>query len=131
MGEGDEEFLGPGWYRRRTGPPACAGRPRAVAYLTQDEWMSSVGVTMCAPPRAAVLPTGRVLVDGRLAGRFELTVPALEPFSFPLEPVSGAREVEVVLEIDIPIEPASGGRATTGGNGRRRSRDLVRVTEAA
>ncbi|HEX2325093.1 MAG TPA: ABC transporter ATP-binding protein [Chloroflexota bacterium] len=112
MGEGDEEFLGPGWYPPEDWPPCVRWTTRrAVAYLTQDEWMSSVGVTMCRPRHEAAVPTGRVLVDGRLAGRFELTVPALEPFSFPLEPVSGAREVEVVLEIDIPIEPASGGES--------------------
>jgi ABC-type polysaccharide/polyol phosphate transport system ATPase subunit len=112
MGEGDEEFLGPGWYPPEDWPPSVRWTTRrAVAYLTQDEWMSSVGVTMCRPRHEAAVPTGRVLVDGRLAGRFELTVPALEPSSFPLEPVSGAREVEVVLEIDIPIEPASGGES--------------------
>ena len=49
------------------------------------------------------------LVGGRLAGRFELAVPALEPFTFPVEPVDGAREVEVVLEIDGALEPATGG----------------------
>ena len=117
MGEGDEEFLGPGWYPPEDWPPCVRWTTRrAVAYLTQDEWTSSVGVTMCRPRHEATVPTGRVLVDGRLAGRFELTVPALEPFHFPLEPVSGAREVEVVLEIDVPVEPASGGRATTGGS---------------
>jgi hypothetical protein len=112
MGEGDEEFLGPGWYPPEDWPPRVRWTAsRAVAYLTQDEWTSSVGVTMCRPRHEATVPTGRVLVDGRLAGRFELTVPALEPFHFPLEPVSGAREVEVVLEVDVPVEPASGGES--------------------
>jgi hypothetical protein len=55
--------------------------------------------------------TGRLLVGGHLAGRFELAVPALEPFTFPVEPVEGAREVEVVLEIDEALEPATGGES--------------------
>ena len=56
-----------------------------MAYLTQDEWTSTVGVTMCRPQHGAGVATGRLLVGGRLAGRFELAVPALEPFTFPVE----------------------------------------------
>jgi lipopolysaccharide transport system ATP-binding protein len=112
MGEGDEEFLGPGWYPPEDWPPRVRWTTgRAVAYLTQDEWTSMVGITMCRPQHGAGVATGRLLVGGRLAGRFELAVPALEPFTFPVEPVDGAREVEVVLEIDQALEPATGGES--------------------
>ncbi len=110
MGEGDDEFLGAGWYPPEDWPPPVRWTAdRAVAYLTQDEWTSTVGVTMCRPQHGAGTATGRLSVGGRLAGRFELAVPALEPFTFPVEPVDETREVEVVLEIDGAMEPAAGG----------------------
>ena len=112
MGEGDEEFLGQGWYPPEDWPPRVRwSAPRAVAYLTQDEWSTSVGVTMCRPQHGAATTTGRIFVDGRIAGRFELAVPALEPFTFPIDPVSSPREVEVVLEIDAALEPVAGGES--------------------
>ena len=64
---------------------------------------------MCRPQHGAATTTGRIFVDGRLAGRFELAVPALEPYTFPIDPVSAAREVEVTLEIDVALEPVAGG----------------------
>ncbi|MGH2351382.1 MAG: hypothetical protein ACRDJN_07175, partial [Chloroflexota bacterium] len=116
MGEGEDEFLGAGWYPPEDWPPRIRWTTeRAIAYLTQDEWTTAVGVTMCRPQHDTSVATGRLSVAGRLVGRFELAVPALEPFTFPVEPVDTAQEVEIVLEIDTPLEPATGGRGGAGG----------------
>jgi hypothetical protein len=48
-----------------------------------------------------------VYVDGRLAGRFELAAPALEPFTFPVEPVDAPQEVEIILAVDQTFAPAA------------------------
>jgi lipopolysaccharide transport system ATP-binding protein len=112
MGEGDDEFLGAGWYPPEDWPPRVRWTTdRAVAYLTQDEWTTTVGVTMCRPQHGSGTATGRIFVNGRLSGRFELAVPALEPFTFPLEPVEQPQEVEIVLEIDRSLEPATAGES--------------------
>jgi hypothetical protein len=118
MGEGEDEFLGPGWYPPEDWPPPIRWTSeRAVAYLTQEEWPSNLVVTMCRPQHEARAASGRVLVDGRLAGTFELAAPALEPFSFPVDPVGEPKEIEVVIQVDNVLEPsaaASDDRRTLG-----------------
>jgi hypothetical protein len=111
MGQGEDEFLGPGWYPPEDWPPRVRWTTeRAIAYLTQDQSTSAVGVTMGRPQHEAGVTTGRLYVGGHLAGRFELATPALEPFTFPVDPLETAKEVEVVLQIDQPIRPATAGR---------------------
>jgi lipopolysaccharide transport system ATP-binding protein len=109
-GQEDDEFLGAGWYPPEDWPPRIRWTStRATAYLTQDEWTSLVGVTMCRPQHGSQPATGRIYVDGRIAGRFEVASPALEPFTFPVEPVDAPREVEITLEIDGALEPSTTG----------------------
>jgi hypothetical protein len=110
MGEGEDEFLGPGWYPPEDWPPRVRWTSRrAAAYLTQEDWASAVVVTMCRPQHDERAAEGRVLVDGHVAGTFQLASPALEPFSFPLGPAEQPREVEVTIEIDNPLEPPAEG----------------------
>ena len=63
---------------------------------------------MCRPQHGAEVVRGRVLVDRRPVAAFELASPAIEPFTFPLEPVSSSREVEVRIEIENPLTPPPG-----------------------
>jgi hypothetical protein len=118
VGEGEDEFLGPGWYPPEDWPPRVRWTTqRAVAYLTQDDWASNVVITMCRPQHDEHAVIGRVLVDGQQAGRFELAAPALEPFAFPIEPVSESQEREVVIEVETLLDPtaeASDDRRTLG-----------------
>jgi hypothetical protein len=115
MGEGEDEFLGPGWYPPEDWPPRVRWTSRrAVVFLTQPDWASTVVVTMCRPQHEARAAHGRVLVDGHLAGAFELASPTLEPLSFTLEPIDAAREVEIAIEVENPLEPATdGGRSAS------------------
>src|SRR5687768_12786683 len=90
----EAEFLGFGWYPPEDWPPVVRWTAAsATAYLTQDQWTSAVGVAMCRPHHGAEAVRGRVLVGGRVAATFELASPAIEPFTFPLEPISSPREV--------------------------------------
>jgi lipopolysaccharide transport system ATP-binding protein len=110
MGAGEDEFLGPGWYPPEDWPPCVRWTARrAAVYLTQDEWATSVGLIMCRPQHDGHGVTGRICVNGRLAGRFELAAPALEPFTFPIEPVDAPQEVEIVVDVDHALQPAAGG----------------------
>ena len=110
MGEGDDEFLGPGWYPPEDWPPKIRWTARrATAYLTQDEWASSIGITLCRPLHRERPLSGRVLVAGRMAGAFATASPQLESHTFPVEPVELPREVEVTIEVDETLTPAAEG----------------------
>jgi len=109
MGQGEDEFLGHGWYAPEDWPPVVRWTGQhATVHLAQDEWTSSVGVSMGRPQHGAQILTGRVLVGGSLAGTFELASPGIEPFTFPVEPAENGREVEVRIEIDNPLRPEPG-----------------------
>jgi ABC-type multidrug transport system ATPase subunit len=106
MGQAEDEFLGHGWYPPEDWPPVVRWTAvRATAFLTQDEWASAVGIAMCRPQHGAEVVRGRVLVGDSEVATFELASPAIEPLTFPLEPVSMPREVEVRIEIENPLVP--------------------------
>ncbi|HEV2124107.1 MAG TPA: Wzt carbohydrate-binding domain-containing protein, partial [Chloroflexota bacterium] len=112
MGQGEDEFLGAGWYAPEDWPPVIRWtHRRASVFLTQDEWTTSVGITMCRPQHGEEVVGGRIYVDGRLVGEFQSASPSLEPFTFPLEPIPHRREVEVVVEVDAPVPAAEVGGA--------------------
>jgi len=107
MGQNEDEFLGYGWYPPEDWPPVVRWTgARASVFLTQDEWSSAAGISMCRPQHGPETARGRVFVDGAVAGEFELAAPAFEPFTFPITPITGRREVEVRLEVDNPLQPA-------------------------
>jgi len=106
MGQTEDEFLGHGWYPPEDWPPVVRWTASsATIFLTQDQWTTGVGISMCRPQHGAEVVRGRVLVAGSVVATFELASPALEPFTFPLEPATGAREVEVRIEIEKPLVP--------------------------
>jgi ABC-type polysaccharide/polyol phosphate transport system ATPase subunit len=108
MGQAEDEFLGYGWYPPEDWPPVVRWTAAtATAYLTQDQWTAALGLSLCRPQHSAEVVRGRVVVDGRVVAPFELASPAIEPFTFPLEPVSAPHEVEVRIEIENPLVPAA------------------------
>jgi ABC-type polysaccharide/polyol phosphate transport system ATPase subunit len=114
MGMNEDEFLGPGWYAPEDWPPAirwCA--PQATAFLTQGEWATALGVTLCRPharPDDAAPVGVTIRVDGEEVGRLVLGATLLEPYTFPVLPVDSAREVVVTITVDRPVlhEAATG-----------------------
>ncbi len=114
MGGNEDEFLGPGWHAPEDWPPAirwCA--PRATAFVTQGEWATALGVTLCRPhahPDDAAPVGVTIRVDGEVVGRLVLGAALLEPYTFPVVPVDAAREIAVTIEADRPVrhDPASG-----------------------
>ncbi|MBI3970053.1 MAG: ABC transporter ATP-binding protein [Chloroflexi bacterium] len=107
MGEGDDEFLGPGWYGPEDWPPRVRWTAqRASIYLTQDAWTSTLGITMGRPQHGQKPAAGRVFLQRRLIGHFELSVPGLEPMTFAVQPADRTQEVEITIEVDEPLAPA-------------------------
>ena len=107
MGEGEELFLGHGWYPTEDWPPPVRWMGlSASVFLTQDDLARSVGIAIVRPHHGPRPATGRVLVDNRVAGTFMLASPGLERFSYPVPAVPAPRPVEVKIEVDEPLVPA-------------------------
>jgi hypothetical protein len=114
MGANEDEFLGPGWHAPEDWPPAirwCA--PKATAFLTQSEWATALGVTLCRPHARQddAAPVGvTIRVDGEEVGRLVLGAALLEPYTFPVVPLDAPREITVTIEVDraVLLDPASG-----------------------
>jgi ABC-type polysaccharide/polyol phosphate transport system ATPase subunit len=106
MGQGEDEYLGAGWYPPEDWPPVVRWTAeRATAYLAQDEWAVTVGIAMCRPQHGAEVVHGRVLVGGEQVGVFDLASPSFEPFTFPVSAITGRREVEIRIEVENPLRP--------------------------
>ena len=107
-------------------PPLDAGKvdgrrrlPVGTVFLTQDEWATALGVTLCRPHARAddadpVIVTIRV--DGGPVGRLTLGAALLEPYTFPIEPVDTPREITVTIEVERPVllDPAGTDRRILG-----------------
>ena len=107
-------------------PPLDAGSmdgrrrlPVGTVFLTQDEWATALGVTLCRPHARAddadpVIVTIRV--DGGPVGRLTLGAALLEPYTFPIEPVDTPREITVTIEVERPVllDPAGTDRRILG-----------------
>ena len=107
-------------------PPLDAGLvggrrrlPVGTVFLTQDEWATALGVTLCRPHARAddadpVIVTIRV--DGGPVGRLTLGAALLEPYTFPIEPVNTPREITVTIEAERPVllDPAGTDRRILG-----------------
>lgn len=107
-------------------PPLDAGAvdgrrrlPVGTVFLTQDEWATALGVTLCRPHARAddadpVIVTIRV--DGGPVGRLTLGAALLEPYTFPIEPVDTPREITVTIEVERPVllDPAGTDRRILG-----------------
>ncbi len=107
MGEGEELFLGHGWYPTEDWPPPVRWMGlSASVFLTQDDLAQRVGIAIVRPHHGPRPATGRVLVDDRVAGTFMLASPGLERFSYPVSAVPAPRPVEVTIKVDEPLVPA-------------------------
>ncbi len=107
-------------------PPLDGGKvggrrrlPVGTVFLTQDEWATALGVTLCRPHARAddadpVIVTIRV--DGGPVGRLTLGAALLEPYTFPIEPVDTPREITVTIEVERPVllDPAGTDRRILG-----------------
>ena len=107
-------------------PPLDAGAvdgrrrlPVGTVFLTQDEWATALGVTLCRPHARAddadpVIVTIRVA--GGPVGRLTLGAALLEPYTFPIEPVDTPREITVTIEAERPVllDPAGTDRRILG-----------------
>ncbi len=102
-----------------TEPMARQRLPVGTMFLTQDEWATALGVTLCRPHARAddadpVIVTIRV--DGGPVGRLTLGAALLEPYTFPIEPVDTPREITVTIEVERPVllDPAGTERRILG-----------------
>ena len=118
MGENDAHCLDGGWHEVEDWPPKVrwTGK-RASVFLMPDGSASRLHIVAHCPQPALIPQSGRVYVDGRVVGRFELSDADPHTFSFRLPqpntacPEHGRRgkPVRVTIEVKRTLVPAEAG----------------------
>jgi len=112
MGQGEDEFLGEGWYTVEDWPPRVRWTAqRATLFLTQEPQMATLSLALCRPLHEAHPARGRVLVNGQEVGRFEAAAPYFQEFTYTLPPAVARRIVTVTLEVEQVVVPRERGWA--------------------
>jgi hypothetical protein len=110
MGENDEQCLGRGWHEVEDWPPKVrwTGR-RASLLLMPDGSASRLSLIAWCPQPALNPQSGRVYVDGRVVGKFELTDANPRTFAFRLPQSNMSRAIKVTIEVKQTLTPAEAG----------------------
>jgi len=126
MGENDAHCLDSGWHEVENWPAlsdvlslpkgAAEGPPkvrwtkkRASLLLMPDGSASRLFMIACCPQPALTPQSGRVYVDGRVVGRFDLTDAAPRTFSFRLPQPNMSKPIRVTIEVKRTLIPAEAG----------------------
>mgnify|MGYP001239569306 CR=1 FL=1 len=106
MGNGEDEYLGSGWYPVENWPPEVRWMgSSACAVITQDVGKGTLVIRACRPLHREASADGRVLLNGQEITRFRLSGMDFEDLAIPLTPVNQPTRLEVVIEIDKTFVP--------------------------
>ncbi len=110
MGENDEHCLDGGWHEVEDWPPKVRWtEKRASLFLMPDGSASRLSMIAWCPQPALTPQSGRVYVDGRVVGKFDLTDAGPQTFSFRLPQPNTSRPVKVTIEVKRTLIPAEVG----------------------
>jgi len=111
MGENDEHCLDGGWHEVEDWPPKVRWTTkRASLLLMPDGSATRLSMIAWCPQPALTPQSGRVYVDGRVVGKFDLTDTNARTFSFRLpRPPNMDRAIKVVIEVERTLIPAEAG----------------------
>jgi lipopolysaccharide transport system ATP-binding protein len=110
MGENDEYCLDGGWHEVEDWPPKVRWmRKRASLLLMPDGSASRLYMIAWCPQPALSPQSGRVYVDGRVVGKFDLTDAEPRTFSFRLPRPNMSRAIRVTIEVQQTLVPAEAG----------------------
>jgi len=110
MGENDEDCLGGGWHEVEDWPPKVRWMgKRASVFLMPDGSASRLCMIAWCPQPALIPQSGRVYVDGRVVGKFELTGANPRTFSFRLPEPNVSKPIKVTIEVNRTLIPAEVG----------------------
>jgi len=110
MGNGEDEYLGSGWYPVENWPPVVRWiGSSACAVMTQDVGKGTLVIRACRPLHREASADGRVLLNGQEVTRFRLSGMDFEDLAIPINPVAEPTRLEVVIEVDKTFVPDSMG----------------------
>ena len=114
MGENDEHCLDGGWHEVEDWPPKVRWtQKRASLLLMPDGSASRLSMIAWCPQPALSPQSGRVYVDGRVVGKFDLTDSGSRTFAFRLPPIrlrpNVSKPIKVTIEVKQTITPAEAG----------------------
>ena len=107
MGENDADCLAEGWHEVEGVLPKVrwTGK-RASLLLMPDGSSSRLSMTVWCPQPALIPQSGRVYVDSRVVGKFDLTDAEPRTFSFRLPQPDTSRAIKVTIEVKQTLVPA-------------------------
>jgi energy-coupling factor transporter ATP-binding protein EcfA2 len=110
MGDNDEHCLDGGWHEVEDWPPKVRWtKKKASLFLMPDGSASRLSMIAWCPQPALNPQSGRVYVDGRVVGKFDLTDAAPQTFSFRLPQPDMSRAIKVTIKVKRTLIPAEAG----------------------
>jgi ABC-type polysaccharide/polyol phosphate transport system ATPase subunit len=110
MGENDEPCLDGGWHEVEDWLPKVRWTGKSASLLLMPDGSSSRLSMIAWCPQPALTPqSGRVYVDGRVVGKFDLTDANPHTFSFRLPQPSMSKAIKVTIEVKRTLIPAEAG----------------------
>jgi lipopolysaccharide transport system ATP-binding protein len=110
MGENDVRCLDEGWHGVEDWPPKVRWtKKRASLFLMPDGSASRLSIIAWCPQPALNPQSGRVYVDGRVVGKFDLADTDPRTFSFRLPQPNTNRPIKVTVEVKRTLIPAEAG----------------------
>jgi len=110
MGENDEHCLDGGWHEVEDWPPKVRWTKKRASLLLMPDGSSSRLSMIAWCPQLALNPqSGRVYVDGRVVGKFDLSDTNPRTFSFRLPEPGVSRAIKVTIEVKQTLIPAEAG----------------------
>jgi hypothetical protein len=107
MGENDAHCLDGGWHEVEDWPPKVRWtQKRASVLLMPDGSASRLSMIAWCPQPALTPQSGRVYVDGRVVGRFDLTDATPRTLSFRLPQPDKSQPIKVTIEVQRTLIPA-------------------------
>ncbi len=110
MGENDAHCLDGGWHEAEDWPPKVRWTQKRASVLLMPDGSSRRLSMIAWCPQPALNPqSGRVYVDGRVVGKFDLTDTEPRAFSFRLPQPDTSRAIKVTIEVKRTLIPAEAG----------------------
>jgi hypothetical protein len=114
MGENDEHCLDGGWHEVEDWPPKVRWTQKRASLLLMPDGSASRLSMIARCPQPALSPqSGRVYVDGKVVGKFDLTDTGSRTVAFRLPPLrlrpNVSKPIKVTIEVKQTIIPAEAG----------------------
>ncbi len=110
LGDGDDDWLGEGWYPPEEWPPRLRWTTdRAIAYLTQTVGQGSLVLSVCRPFHDAAGADAQLRLNGRHVATFAVRHMDFQDVVVPLDPVTAPTTLELEIVVEEPLVPAAVG----------------------